>query len=171
MNEIKEASPCADCGFRFAACAMDFDHRGTDKVDLVGSIVRSPASWDMVQAEIDKCDIVCSNCHRVRTKSRGSSAWTRKRPNCGKHPANIENIKRLKSVADQFALFVMPTIKKAQRDGARSLREIGSVLHAQGIPSANGGLWHAHTVNRLMIRAAKVEAAANDNKQQKAKVA
>ena len=29
--------------------------------------------WERVQAEIAKCEIVCANCHRVRTRDRGRS--------------------------------------------------------------------------------------------------
>lgn len=59
---------CADCGGVFPPCAMDFDHvRGT-KWRGVGEIVcRNPVK---VLEEIAKCDVVCANCHRVRTMKR-----------------------------------------------------------------------------------------------------
>src|SRR5262245_51746542 len=62
--------PCVDCGFKYPWYVMDFDHcRGTKKFNLsvATSHVRSTAT---IQAEIDKCDVVCANCHRSRTFRR-----------------------------------------------------------------------------------------------------
>jgi hypothetical protein len=62
--------PCADCGKRYAQCSMDFDHRDpTRKVARVPSLV-GRASLDRILAEAAKCDIVCANCHRLRTFER-----------------------------------------------------------------------------------------------------
>lgn len=65
LDQAKNVA-CMDCGGRFPACAMDFDHRpGTVKAfQLSNSSGRCPAS---VIREIEKCDVVCANCHRVRT--------------------------------------------------------------------------------------------------------
>lgn len=62
--------PCADCGVIYPPHVMDFDHvRGT-KLGTIskGRILLS--SMDALMAEIDKCDVVCSNCHRDRTYQR-----------------------------------------------------------------------------------------------------
>jgi len=64
--------PCADCGGTFAPCAMDFDHRdATSKVAGVTRMV-GRASLERILAEVAKCDIVCANCHRLRTFERRS---------------------------------------------------------------------------------------------------
>jgi len=61
--------PCADCGGRFAQCSMDFDHRDpSTKVKNVTSMIMG--SIERMLAEAAKCDIVCSNCHRLRTFDR-----------------------------------------------------------------------------------------------------
>ena len=66
---LKEASPCADCGRSYPAYVMDFDHvRGTKSVGI--SLMFS-YSWQTILAEIAKCDLVCANCHRIRTFERG----------------------------------------------------------------------------------------------------
>ena len=58
---------------------MDFDHRaGETKAYNVGSMFAHHYSRELIEAEIAKCDLVCANCHRVRTKGAGSSGWTRK---------------------------------------------------------------------------------------------
>lgn len=65
----KESFPCVDCGEYFLGVAMDFDHIGDDKICNVASMVQRNGRlkiWD----EIAKCELVCSNCHRVRTASR-----------------------------------------------------------------------------------------------------
>jgi len=49
---------------------MDFDHRpGSKKVNAIACMA-GRVSWDQTLAEIEKCDLVCSNCHRIRTKQR-----------------------------------------------------------------------------------------------------
>ena len=61
--------PCADCGGRFAQCSMDFDHRDpSQKRRLVTRMING--SLERMLAEVAKCDIVCANCHRLRTFER-----------------------------------------------------------------------------------------------------
>jgi hypothetical protein len=62
--EIKSA-PCADCGDEFAPEAMDFDHL-EDKEALISKLVYTVGT-ERLLAEIRKCEVVCSNCHRMRT--------------------------------------------------------------------------------------------------------
>lgn len=78
MTAFKEATPCVDCAARFPACCMDFDHRGLDKHEEVGRLVARCRPWEVIAAEIDKCDLVCANCHRIRTQNKGSSGWSRR---------------------------------------------------------------------------------------------
>jgi hypothetical protein len=64
--------PCADCGGRFAQCSMDFDHRDPSaKTARVPALV-GRAGLTRILAEAAKCDIVCANCHRLRTFERRS---------------------------------------------------------------------------------------------------
>lgn len=64
--------PCADCGQSYPYYVMDFDHReGEIKTTEVTRLI-STHSIRRVQEEIAKCDVVCSNCHRVRTFKRRS---------------------------------------------------------------------------------------------------
>ena len=60
--------PCADCGGKFPPECMDFDHVRGEKLFLVGSA--GQRSIEDVDAEIAKCDVICANCHRTRTKKR-----------------------------------------------------------------------------------------------------
>jgi hypothetical protein len=64
-----KSSPCADCGGVFDPECMDFDHRpGTQKFKSVSHLKQY--TLERVRAEVGKCDVVCANCHRLRTKAR-----------------------------------------------------------------------------------------------------
>jgi hypothetical protein len=67
--------PCRDCGHEFPTCCMDFDHRpGTIKAANVGTLFAQKAPVDVIMTEVRKCDLVCSNCHRIRTWKRRRAA-------------------------------------------------------------------------------------------------
>lgn len=63
--------PCMDCGIRYPPYVMDFDHRDpSDKDYGVCQMRRRHMGIDKIKREMDKCDVVCSNCHRIRTNVR-----------------------------------------------------------------------------------------------------
>lgn len=62
-------APCTDCGKRFHFTAMDFDHVGKDKLSNISKLVHN-GSLTRARAEMRKCELVCANCHRVRTWRR-----------------------------------------------------------------------------------------------------
>jgi hypothetical protein len=67
IQQFKD-KPCMDCGQKFPSCAMDFDHvRGEKLFSLNCSISRTIPS---ILAEMEKCELVCANCHRIRTYTR-----------------------------------------------------------------------------------------------------
>jgi hypothetical protein len=69
LDKIREV-PCADCGGRFPPVCMDFDHLPEYEKSF-GIMQRYiHRSWATIMAEIAKCEIVCSNCHRIRTAAR-----------------------------------------------------------------------------------------------------
>ena len=70
--DLLKDSPCVDCGGCFPPVAMDFDHVCGEKIKSVSYLVRN-STWEAVLEEIVKCELVCANCHRVRTKERGES--------------------------------------------------------------------------------------------------
>lgn len=64
--------PCQDCGEVFPVECMDFDHvRGAKKANVSEMLHRPSAE---VLAEVEKCELVCANCHRIRTRDRHSEA-------------------------------------------------------------------------------------------------
>ena len=67
INELK-SKPCHDCGQSFPPHVMDFDHvRGKKRF---GIAKMQNHSLEAILAEIAKCDLVCANCHRIRTRKR-----------------------------------------------------------------------------------------------------
>lgn len=68
----KESHGCADCGQFFPHFVMEFDHCRGPKAGNVSTLAHS---WGLTRlmAEIEKCDLVCANCHRFRTHARGMS--------------------------------------------------------------------------------------------------
>lgn len=58
---------CMDCGVKYPSYVMDFDHRNpAQKSFTIGAAV-SKYSAEQIKLEIQKCDVVCANCHRIRT--------------------------------------------------------------------------------------------------------
>ena len=54
---------------------MQWDHRpGTEKLGEIGGDFRTRTRLEIL-AEIAKCDLVCANCHAIRTFDRGG--WAR----------------------------------------------------------------------------------------------
>lgn len=73
IDELKRR-PCVDCGGKFHPCAMDFDHLDPRlKLSSVADLVRDGSALNRVLQEISKCDLVCANCHRLRTYRRKHS--------------------------------------------------------------------------------------------------
>lgn len=69
LINLKRA-PCQDCGATYPPECMDFDHRpGTEKLFAVSAGAKR-FRWSVIEAEVRKCDVVCSNCHRIRTRTR-----------------------------------------------------------------------------------------------------
>lgn len=67
VRKVKEVTPCADCERSYPWYVMDFDHITGKKIANVAKLVSNGYSWEVVKIEIDKCEVVCSNCHRERT--------------------------------------------------------------------------------------------------------
>lgn len=70
LRELRQV-PCMDCGGVFPPHVMDFDHRDpkAKSFSLLAdhTLLKSRA---VLEAEIAKCDIVCANCHRIRTATQ-----------------------------------------------------------------------------------------------------
>ena len=73
LDSFKDG-PCLDCKTTYPACVMDFDHREEgSKVMALACVVSRGWSKARILEEVAKCDLVCANCHRIRTKDRRTS--------------------------------------------------------------------------------------------------
>ncbi len=69
IAQYKLDQGCAICGYKGHPDALDFDHLpGTDKKAAVSQMYR--AAWTEVMKEIEKCQILCANCHRIISAQR-----------------------------------------------------------------------------------------------------
>jgi hypothetical protein len=71
LNKIKDV-PCKDCGVKYPPPVMEFDHINRDKEFTISRRVSS-TSVERLLAEVAKCEVVCANCHRMRTFRRALS--------------------------------------------------------------------------------------------------
>jgi hypothetical protein len=63
VNEYKLSKGCYLCGYKKYAGALDFHHVNNDKDGNIGNMIRR-RNYKKLWKEIDKCQVVCSNCHR-----------------------------------------------------------------------------------------------------------
>lgn len=70
LHVYKEQRGCSDCKNKFPHYVLEFDHKPEyDKIDVVYRVLRTygpEAAWK----EVSKCDVVCANCHKIRTYAR-----------------------------------------------------------------------------------------------------
>jgi hypothetical protein len=57
--------PCTDCNVKYPYYVMQFDHRGDKEFTIANYPVTR--SFKKLHSEIEKCDVVCANCHAERT--------------------------------------------------------------------------------------------------------
>ncbi len=69
LEYLKDKS-CKDCGVSDYR-VFEFDHL-SDKKANIAAVMKSWC-WETLLTEIAKCDIVCCNCHRIRTLTRSKS--------------------------------------------------------------------------------------------------
>ena len=70
MDELKVGRACADCGEIFPPYVMHWDHLpGHRKIAEISAMVGNRRR-DIVLDELAKCELVCANCHVMRTVAR-----------------------------------------------------------------------------------------------------
>lgn len=94
FRKYKETLSCEECGHsgKDNAWSLDFDHINPDeKVVSVSHLVSSGYGWDRIMEEVQKCRVVCANCHRKKgyheqrlKEMTGEDLNTTPRPNLSK---------------------------------------------------------------------------------------
>jgi len=64
--EYLRSHPCADCG-ETNPVLLEFDHVRGEKLNSVCDLIRRGSGWPKIEAEINKCDVRCCRCHRLKT--------------------------------------------------------------------------------------------------------
>ena len=81
IEQYKRGRRCVDCGFpgKKFPCVLDFDHgnEGVMKRFNIGSWSHAVLSVEAIKREIEKCELVCANCHRIRTFSTKMNGETK----------------------------------------------------------------------------------------------
>jgi hypothetical protein len=75
IGSYLSSHPCVDCGEQDIR-VLDFDHRpGVVKISDVMRLVRFGHNLRKIDAEIEKCDVRCRNCHARVTYERAGNSW------------------------------------------------------------------------------------------------
>lgn len=69
LLEYLRTHGCADCG-ETDPVILELDHVRGVKTACVTKMISSGYRWESVMKEIEKCEVVCVNCHRRRTFKR-----------------------------------------------------------------------------------------------------
>ncbi len=69
--DYKKACKCSDCGIADYRC-LDFHHiNPKEKDSSIARMITDRLSKDSILLEINKCIVLCSNCHRIHHSSLG----------------------------------------------------------------------------------------------------
>lgn len=68
--EYLQKNPCVDCGITDVR-VLEFDHIGV-KTKNISELIQRPHTLEKIKKEITQCEVVCANCHRIRTMVRGN---------------------------------------------------------------------------------------------------
>jgi len=70
VQDIKDKTPCFDCGIQYPYYVMQFDHlpEFEKKFNIAKQI--NSATRKQLFAEMEKCEVVCANCHAERSWNR-----------------------------------------------------------------------------------------------------
>ena len=70
LFEYLSTKKCIDCGEK-DPIVLDFDHiKPEDKFKPVSKMLSGHWSWLSLKKEIEKCEVRCANCHRIKTWER-----------------------------------------------------------------------------------------------------
>ncbi len=72
LQALKADVPCADCRRIFPSFVMQWDHLpGQEKLGEISRL--STGARAVILREIAKCELVCANCHALRTARRATT--------------------------------------------------------------------------------------------------
>ena len=67
IHDYLSKNPCVDCS-EPDIIVLEFDHTGKiPKFKAISSLIRARSSLEIIKEEIEKCEVLCPNCHRRKT--------------------------------------------------------------------------------------------------------
>jgi DNA-binding CsgD family transcriptional regulator len=69
IQEYKQSVCCADCKEDYPYWMLEFDHL-SNKEFVISQFNNTTKNLERVKKEIEKCEVVCANCHKNRTYTR-----------------------------------------------------------------------------------------------------
>lgn len=73
IRGLLETTPCMDCGIT-DMIVLQFDHRNPEEKEKGISCLLAEGRMTRLRSEVQKCDIVCANCHIKRT-AKAFGSW------------------------------------------------------------------------------------------------
>lgn len=65
---------CTKCGWHGNQAAMQFHHKDPKKKDfIIGNVANK--SWDSLKLEMQKCILLCANCHMIEHSSKNDTEF------------------------------------------------------------------------------------------------
>ena len=65
-DRVKMFKGCAQCGYKKHPAALHFNH--IDPTKKIGDVSKMK-TWETVKREMRKCEVLCANCHAIKTVS------------------------------------------------------------------------------------------------------
>ena len=118
-DEIRRESNCSECGLSGETCPwlLEYHHRvaGT-KTAGVSHLVSNGYSRKRIEEEMAKCDILCSNCHRIHHYEQKL---------VGKGPEHVGGKQTidLDTIDDPLRVNAIKTRRKSQKKNRQKVRE------------------------------------------------
>lgn len=66
MDRFKTSKGCAECGYNAHPYALEFDHVDPSQKTMAISQMYC-YTWERVKEELSKCQVLCGNCHNIKT--------------------------------------------------------------------------------------------------------
>ena len=66
VHEYLEIHHCVHCGIKDPV-VLEFDHISGQKFKNISYLVKRGFAWEVIYLEINKCQVLCANCHRRKT--------------------------------------------------------------------------------------------------------
>lgn len=71
LRDERKGTICSDCHGTFPKHILEFDHINPEnKVADIGILINKAVTIEVFIEELNKCEVLCSNCHKEREHKR-----------------------------------------------------------------------------------------------------